>query len=183
MRSPMFGDGPLTFREFATREPLPLARVHDAVLGFLRTREDAVLCGAHAVNAYVDEARMTQDVDVLSPRAAELARELSGFLSERFDITIRVLTLRKGTLYRLFQKRKRKSRQLVDVYLVGSLPPHQRVKRVAVLTPPVLICSKVLSMANRRRTPKGGIDHADLARLLLAFPELKKEEGAVAECL
>ena len=28
----MFGDGSLTFREFAMREPLPLAVIHDAVL-------------------------------------------------------------------------------------------------------------------------------------------------------
>src|SRR5262249_49810432 len=110
----MLGDGPLTFREFTTREPLPLARVHDAVLGTLRARSDAVLCGAHAVNAYIDEPRMTQDVDVLSSCAAALAEELSSFLSERFDIAMRVLTLENGTLYRLFQKRKRKSRQLVD---------------------------------------------------------------------
>lgn len=34
----MFGDGPLTFREFVTREPVPLAQIHDAVLEFLRDR-------------------------------------------------------------------------------------------------------------------------------------------------
>ena len=28
----MLGDGALTFREFAMREPLPLATIHDAVL-------------------------------------------------------------------------------------------------------------------------------------------------------
>ncbi len=49
----MFGDGSLTFREFIMREPLPLATIHDAVLEFLRGRTDAVLFGAHAVNAYV----------------------------------------------------------------------------------------------------------------------------------
>jgi hypothetical protein len=46
-----FGDGALTFREFAMREPLPLATIHDAVLTFLRGRDDAVLYGAQAVNA------------------------------------------------------------------------------------------------------------------------------------
>jgi hypothetical protein len=48
----MFGDGSLTFREFIMREPLPLATIHDAVLEFLRGRTDAMLFGAHAVNAY-----------------------------------------------------------------------------------------------------------------------------------
>jgi len=37
----MFGDGALSFREFAMREPLPLATIHDAVLEFLRGRTDA----------------------------------------------------------------------------------------------------------------------------------------------
>ena len=72
----MFGDGALTFREFIMHEPLPLATIHDAVLEFLRGRTDAVLFGAHAVNAYVQDPRMTQDVDILSPKAAELAEEL-----------------------------------------------------------------------------------------------------------
>ena len=45
----MFGDGSLTFREFAMREPLPLATIHDAVLEFLRGRTDAVL-SAHMLS-------------------------------------------------------------------------------------------------------------------------------------
>ena len=64
----MFGDGGLSFREYVMREPLPLAVVHKAVLDFLHGRDDAALFGAQAVNAYVDEARMTQDVDILSTR-------------------------------------------------------------------------------------------------------------------
>jgi hypothetical protein len=58
----MFGDGSLTLREFAMKEPLPRAKVHDAVLEFLRNRDDAALFSAQAVNAYVDEPRMTQGV-------------------------------------------------------------------------------------------------------------------------
>ncbi len=80
----MFGDGSLTFRELAMREPHPLAVIHDAVLEFLRGRKDAVLFGAQAVNAYVTESRMTQDVDIASPRAAELAEELRDFLQQAF---------------------------------------------------------------------------------------------------
>ena len=70
----MFGDDSLTLREFAMREPLPLATIHDAILDFLRNRDDAVLFGAQAVNAYVDEPRMTQDVDIHSTRAAGAGR-------------------------------------------------------------------------------------------------------------
>ena len=38
----MLNAGTLTFQEFATREQLPLAIIHEAVLEFLRGREDVV---------------------------------------------------------------------------------------------------------------------------------------------
>ena len=66
----------LTFQEFAMHEPLPLSKIQGAVLEFLQGRDDAVLFGAQAVNAYVSEPRATQDVDILSTRARELAEEL-----------------------------------------------------------------------------------------------------------
>ncbi len=68
------------------REPLPLAQIQEAVLEFLRGREDAVIFGAQAVNAYVGESRMTQDIDLLSTRAKELAEELREHLSSTLSI-------------------------------------------------------------------------------------------------
>jgi hypothetical protein len=59
----MFGDGTITFREFVLREPVPLATIQDAVLEFLRGRDDAVVFGAQAVNAYVDEPRNAARAD------------------------------------------------------------------------------------------------------------------------
>ena len=109
----MFGDGALTFTEFAMHEPLPLATVHDAVLEFLRDMNDAVLFGAQAVNAYVDEPRMTQDVDIASLRAAELAEQLRSHLSTRFHVAIRVREIGEGRGYRLYQVQKPKDRHLV----------------------------------------------------------------------
>src|SRR6516225_7295921 len=123
----MFGDGALRFQEFAMGEPLPLATVHEAVLEFLRGRDDAVLFGAQAVNAYVEEPRMTQDVDILSPRAVELAEELREYLNQRFHIAVRVRDIREGLGYRLYQVQKPKNRHLVDVRPVAALPPAQRV--------------------------------------------------------
>src|SRR6266700_5805171 len=102
----MFGDGSLTFQEFAMHEPLPLATIHDAVLEFLRGREDAVLYGAQAVNAYVKESRMTQDVDIVSNRAEELADEIRKFLNKRFHIAVRVRRVREGLGYRIYQVRR-----------------------------------------------------------------------------
>jgi hypothetical protein len=179
----MFGDGSLTFREFAMREPLPLATIHDAVLEFLRGRTDAVLFGAHAVNAYVDDPRMTQDVDILSPRAEELAEELCAFLNQRFQIAVRVRTVAAGLGLRLYQVRKPKNRHLVDIRSIDNFPPHQVVDDVQVISPPDLICQKVMSMVNRTKSAKGPTDLADIRRLLLAFPELKAPEGPVADRL
>jgi hypothetical protein len=178
----MFGDGPLTFREFATREPLPLATVHDAVLDFLRGRDDAVLCGAHAVNAYVDESRMTQDVDLLSPRPGELVDEISTLLMRRFRITVRVQQGRNGGS-RLFQARHPADRRLVDVRAAEHLPPVQRVADVLVVAPAEMIAQKVIASERHKLTPKSGIDLRDVVMLLLTFPELKSQNGPVRERL
>lgn len=179
----MFGDGSLTFQEFAMREPLPLATIHDAVLEFLRGRDDAVLYGAQAVNAYVEEARMTQDVDIASPRALELAEELRAYLNQRFHIAVRVREVREGLSYRIYQVQKPKNRHLVDLRPVETLPPTERVKTVLVVSPPELIANKVFSMVSRQHKAKGVTDRADLYRLLVTFPELKQVEGPVAERL
>ena len=198
----MLQEGALTFREFAISEPLPLATVHDAVMEFLQGRDDAALYGAQAVNAYVDQPRMTQDIDLLSTRAAALAEEIRGFLAARFRIAIRVRTVAGGAAYRLYQLRGKKGsgafsaqhppgrsgkrlltpfspRHLVDVRHVAELPPCNRVEQILVLAAPELVAQKVISMVSRSKTPKGLIDGADLRRLLLSFPELRSEQGPV----
>ena len=179
----MFGDGSLTFQEFAMGERVPLATIQEAVLEFLERRDDAAVFGAQAVNAYVDEPRMTQDVDILSPRAEEFATELRAYLAERFQIAVRVRTIRQGVGYRLDQVRKPQNRHLVDVRWVEQLPPCNRLQKVLVAAPAELLSHKVRSMVSRRNTPKGMTDAADLRRLLLAFPELKTAEGRVADTL
>ena len=49
----MLGADILTFQEFITREPLPLATIQAGVFEFLPAREDVVVFGAQAVNAYL----------------------------------------------------------------------------------------------------------------------------------
>src|SRR6185437_8281804 len=179
----MFGDGPLLFREFVMSEPLPLAVIHAAVMEFLRDKDDAALFGAQAVNAYVDDARATQDVDILSPRAGDLAEEIRSHLNQRFHIAVRVREVRDGIGYRIFQLQKPKNRHLVDVRPVSSLPPTKRIAHVLVLTPEELVASKVIAYQHRAGTPKSFTDRRDIALLLLKFPQLKAENSAVRECL
>ena len=179
----MFGDGALTFREFMTREPLPLATIQEAVLEFLRGRNDVAVFGAQAVNAYVDVPRMTQDVDLLSPRAAELAEELRAHLATRFHIAVRVRRLTGGLAYRLFQIRKPANRHLVDLRLVSVLPRTRRIAGVRVAAPAELVAMKVIALHRRRGRPKSGSDWRDVALLLLKFPELKASRGVVRERL
>jgi hypothetical protein len=179
----MLNAGVLTFKEFAMREPLPLATIHEAVLEFLRGRDDVVVFGATAVNAYVDEPRMTQDIDLMSPRAMELAEELREYLSERFHIAVRVRIVRGDKGYRLFQMQETGNRHLVDLRPVATLPESQTIEDIRVVTPPELIAHKVISYNARRGNPKAGTDWRDLAMLLLTFPDLKSESGAVSEKL
>jgi hypothetical protein len=175
----MFGDGALTLREFAMKEPLPLATIHDAVLEFLRHRDDAVLFGAQAVNAYVDEPRMTQDVDILSTRARELAEELRSHLATRFTIAARVREVAAGQGFRIYQLRQPKNRHLADVRQVTTLPPTQTIADVRVPTPEELIAQKIISVSLRSGQPKGDTDRRDLKVLLLEYPELKTDTGPV----
>lgn len=123
------------------KEPLPLAKVQDAVLEFLRHRDDAALFGAQAVNAYVDEPRMTQDVDILSTRAAELAEEIGIHLSNEFHIAVRIRVVADGKGFRVFQLRQPKNRYLVDVRQVDVLPPNQMIADIRVPMPQVAVPS------------------------------------------
>lgn len=164
-------------------EPLPLAILQDAVLDFLRGRDDAVVFGAQAVNAYVAEPRMSQDIDLLSTRAAELAEELRAFLSERFHIAVRIREVTDGRGCKLYQARKSGNRYLVDIRLAQTLPPARRIAEVLVASPEQLVALKVIAYHQRRGQPKSGTDWRDLAMLLLAFPELKQNAGLVADRL
>jgi len=166
------------------RVPLPLATIHDAVLEFLCDRDDAVVFGAQAVNAYVSEPRMTQDVDLLSPRAKEPAEELRNYLSKKFHANIATRQINIGqNEYRLFQIRKSGNRHLVDVRPVEKMPSARRIAQVLVVEPVELIANKVIAYHQRRDQPKSGTDWRDLAMLLLTFPELKRETGPVVDRL
>ena len=160
-------------------ESLPLATIHGAVLEFLRGRADAAIFGAQAVNAYVDNPRMTQDVDILSTSADAVATELSELLHSRFHIAVRIRSVAGGSGYRIYQIRTPTNRHLVDVRQTLVLPACQRIEEILVVSPPELVSMKVISMAARPKTPKGLTDEVDLLRLLITFPELKTETGSV----
>ncbi|HLM01661.1 MAG TPA: nucleotidyl transferase AbiEii/AbiGii toxin family protein [Pyrinomonadaceae bacterium] len=173
----------LTFQEFSMRETLPLSKIQEAVLEFLQGRDDAVLFGAQAVNAYVSEPRMTQDVDLLSVRAKDLAEELRAHLSEKFHIAVRVREIGEGKGFRIYQTRKEGNRHLVDLRAVSELPNAKTIENVLVLSPAELIASKVVSYHSRKGKPKSGTDWRDLAVLLLQFSELKSETSEVGKIL
>jgi hypothetical protein len=179
----LLADAPLTLREFMTHEELPLASIFRAMFLFLCDRDNAVLFGAHAVNAYCEPARMTQDVDVMSTRAAELAEEVRAHLADRFHIAVRVREIVAGAGYRVYQVRKPRDRHLVDLRQVEALPEFQRIDGLAVVDPVELIAMKVVSAAERMAKEKGLSDRLDLTRLLRTFPELKSELGAVSDRL
>jgi hypothetical protein len=179
----MFVADTINFREIAMKDPLPLATIQNAVIDFIRGRSDAALFGAQAVNVYVNEPRATQDVDLISVRAAELADELCEHLSKLFHIAVRVRTIKDGLGYRVFQLRKDGNRHLVDIRSTDVLPQTQIIDGVQVLSPAELIASKVIAHYRRRGKSKSWTDRRDLNVLLLAFPELKSDPGPVTDCL
>jgi hypothetical protein len=170
----MINAGVLTFQEFAMREPLPLSMIQESVLEFLQGREDVALFGAQAVNAYVAEPRMTQDVDLLSTDAKNVAEELRALLSGKFHIAVRIREIGDKGL-RIYQVRKEGNRHLIDIRSVTELPEMQKVEDIQVLSPLELIVSKIISFQSRYGKPKSWTDRRDLAVLLLRFPELKEK--------
>jgi hypothetical protein len=179
----MLVDDGQTFREIVMNDPLPKGTIQQAVFDFLRDREDAAIFGAMAVNAYVDERRMTEDVDIVSTSGRALADELREFLGNQFGIAVRVRVVGGGIGFRVYQLLKPKNRHLADVRPVGILPPSDRVDGILVVTPPEVVAGKVISCVRRRGKPKSFTDRRDIAHMLLCFPELKAEQGPVRERL
>ncbi len=157
------------------RETLPLSKIQEAILEFLQGREDVVLFGAQAVNAYVSEPRMTQDVDLLSTRAGDLAEELKDFLSDKFHIAVRVRAVADGKGFRIYQIRSEGNRHLVDLRMISEFPATEKIENILVLSPVELLASKVIAYHSRKGKPKAGTDYRDLGMLLLRFPELKEK--------
>lgn len=172
-----------SFQELTRPTALPLATLHGAILDFIRDREDIVLCGAYAVNAYVPEPRMTQGIDLLSTRMESVATDLQDHLAARFRIALRLRDLGPDKGLRLYQLLKEGNRHLVDIRSVGALPDSRSLEGILVLAPADLVAAKALAFHQRRGQPKSGTDWRDLALRLLAFPELRADDGPVAERL
>jgi hypothetical protein len=179
----MLVDTGLTFREIVMNDPLPKGTIQQSVVNFLKGREDAAVFGAMAVNAYIEERRMTEDVDIVSTCAGELAEALQQHLNETFHIAVRIRNVRDGVGFRLYQLAKPKNRHLVDVRPVDFLPPTERIDGVLVVTPAEVIAGKVLSCVRRKGKPKSFTDRRDLAHMLLRFPEFKVAEGVIQKRL
>lgn len=165
----------LTFQEFTMHETLPLSKIHEAIFEFLQGRKDVVLFRAQAVNAYVSEPRMTQDIDLLSTRADELAEELKIFLSGKFHIAVRIRSVADNKGFRVYQLRSEGNRHLIDLRMVSEIPATETVEDILVLSPLELLTSKVISYHSRKGKPKAGTDYRDLGMLLLRFPQLKEK--------
>lgn len=174
----------LTATEYHRREPVPLHRVHAAVLEFCRARREIIVVGSQAVDAYTAEPRRSQDVDLLSPRPRETAEALRAALAKDLRLATRVRGVSRGKAFRVDHARKDGPRHLADVRLIehdlGAVVRRGGVRYVPVDT---LVAMKVCALAKRRSSPKGATDLADLRRLLLAHPELRAPDGAVAAAL
>ena len=166
------------------REPVPLHRVHDAILGFCRGRTDVVNAGTHAVNVYVAEPHMGQAVNILARAPGVVARELARHLAQALDIATHVGPIGEGIAYRVYQTKKGGARHLAHIG-ISPITLADTVERdqVHYLAPHLLTALKVISLSRRHQTPKGATDLADLRRLLLALPTLRGIGGGVDTAL
>jgi nucleotidyltransferase AbiEii toxin of type IV toxin-antitoxin system len=173
----------LTAAEYLMDERPLLSEIQGAVLDLCRSRRDVVLFGAQAVNVYVATPRMSQDVDLLAEDAEGLANDILRMLHARFHIAVRIGVVASGRGMRLYQVRKPANRHLVDVRARDVDLDVTSRKGLRVPTPAYLVAMKLAAYAKRRSSPKGGTDLADIRRMLLAFPDLRKRRGAVAAAL
>lgn len=169
----MLADYSLTLQEFSMANEVTLAEIHRVVLNFLQNRSDSIVFGAQAVNLYVDEPRMTQDVDVMSMIAAELSELIRSELHQKLNIAVRVRSVASEKGFRVYQLRSPGNRHLVDVRQVDELLPSRSFEGILVVNPEELVVLKLVSLASRPNTPKGMTDRADLLRLLLAYPSYR----------
>jgi hypothetical protein len=175
---------PQPLQELKAQEIFPATTIHKAVLEFLRGRDDVVVFGAHAINAYVKEQRPTQEIDLLSTRTAKLATELRDYLNRKFRIFLLIRKLNKGNGRRIYQAMKSGDNHfLVDIRPVAKLPLAKNISQVPFLEPAELVANKLIAYHHRHEKPKADTDWRDIGMLLLTFPELKRETGLVAERL
>lgn len=164
-------------------EQVPLAMIQEAVLEFLRDRNDVVIFGAQAVNAWVNEPRMTQDINLLALEAGDLAEEICAYLNDKFQIAVRVREVKTKLGYRVYQIQKVGNRHLVDIRAVEALPMSERIAQVLVMAPVELLAYKVMAYHRRRGKPKAGTDWRDIVMLLLTFPQFQENPALVTERL
>ena len=167
------------------KEPLPLAVVHEAILDFCRNRTDVCLFGAQALNEHTKAPRMTQDVDIMAEEPARTAKELASFLAERFQnqMAARVRAVRRGdtTLgYRIYQRRSEErggNRHLADVRVLDIPREHVIVAGGLQYTDALLtMAMKATAAAARSNQVKRLQDSADLARLMVAMPNVTADD-------
>lgn len=177
----MFGDGSLSFQEFIAKEPHPIWVVQDVIFEALENRVDVVMTGSHAVNAYVDEARWAEDVDVLARDTKAVAQQLADYIEARLPMELEVTHAVKRDALIVRQANRDRGRRFVHVHEVAEFPAYRVIQGVRVLEPAITVAHKMLTLARRWSSATAGIDRRDVAYMLLAFPEFKNMEGPVSD--
>jgi len=175
----------LSLAEYIMNEPLPLAVVHEAILDFCRNRTDLCVFGAHALNEHTKAPRMTQDVDIMAEDPAHAAKELAGFLAQRFQnqVAARVRAVKRGTTtlgYRIYQQRSEErggNRHLADIRVLDIPREHVIASGGLQYTDALLtMAMKATAAATRSNQTKRLQDSADLARLIVAIPNVTADD-------
>lgn len=171
----MLLDAPLTLMEFAMKEKVPLSEIFRLVFTILSEHDDVTVYGSQALNVYVKPPRMTEDIDVFSLHASELAETLREAINCKFHIAVRIRRSADGKGFRLYQTSKDDRRHLIDIRPTSELPPTVTMGGIAVVIPAVLAAMKVIASVTRPDLLAREQDVLDLRRLLAAIPELRTD--------
>lgn len=156
-------------------EKVPLAEIFRLVFTILSERDDITVYGSQALNVYVEPPRMTEDIDIFSLDAADLAETLREAINRTFHIAIRIRRSADGKGLRLYQTSKESRRHLIDVRPTSELPPTVRMNGIAVVIPAVLAAMKAIASVERHDLLAREQDVLDLRRLLVAIPDLRTD--------
>jgi Nucleotidyl transferase AbiEii toxin, Type IV TA system len=161
--------------EFAMNEKVPLAEIFRLVFTVLSEHDDVSVYGSQALNVYVKPPRMTEDIDVFSQHAPELAETLRDTINRTFHVAIRIRRSADGKGLRLYQTTRESKRHLIDIRPTVDLPPTVRMNGVGVVVPAFLAAMKVIASVDRANLLDREQDTIDLRKLLAAIPELRTD--------
>ena len=165
----------MTVREYLNKTEVTVETIQREVLDFISGRQDIVVIGAWGVNmhASLNDQRHTNDIDVVTVNAREIANLIASHLHQRLGIAARIRECKH--VFRVYRKLNGRTQHLVDILGSKTLPDHCSIGGIMVATVASLIKMKEFSEKQRSDPRKKLLDQADLISLRKGLSRNKYE--------